>query len=158
MRVRNDRRGAAGIMLVQGLIYVAVLAVICYSAFELFFSLSAGARRVRAAGEDIVRTMNVGERWRSDVRGAEVLALEEDGRGLRLGDVSYEFAEGEIRRSVDGRTVTVLPNVAQSRFVRDERESVLAWRWEVELVNSNPRSNLKPLFTFLAVSGKETGE
>lgn len=156
MRSRGDVRKARGMFLVQLLVYLAILAVISFLAFDLFFSLSSGARRVRIAGEDIVRTMNVGERWRGDVRAAGTVVAE--GGSIRMGNVSYELSDGAVKRIEAGRVVTVLPNVLDSRFVRDARTAVIAWRWELELVNPDSRSKMKSLFTFIAVNAREVGE
>ena len=156
MNPQGVKTQAGGMFLVQALVYMAILATLCFLAFDFFFSLSAGARRVRSAGEDIVRTMNVGERWRSDVREAGTIA--EGGDSLRLGGVVYSLEDGTVTRTAEGRRVTVLPKVVGSRFVRDERSAVIAWRWEVELEKPDPGSNMKPLFTFIAVNGREDVE
>ena len=144
------------IFLVQALVYLAVLATIGYLAFHFFFSLKKGARRVQSVADDVLSTMHVGEQWRADIRNANgPIVVDETSLTIPLSNdqaVRYRLDANEVIREAAGRRGTsVLKDVARSRFVRDEREHITAWRWELELQPNGPNPRVKPLFTFLAV-------
>jgi len=161
MRIATPiRRGARALFLIQALVYLVVLAAIGYLAFNAFFSLKTGARRAQMVADDIVSTMHAGELWREDVRAAdgpvelrvadgdvELVIPQAEARSVR-----YRFSSARIRRTdAAGRETDVLKDVADTRFVREPRKRVTAWRWELTLKPNGPNLRMKPLFTFIAV-------
>jgi hypothetical protein len=40
-------------------------------------------------------------------------------------------------------------------MLKDERERVVTWRWEVELKNAQKGARLRPLFSFQAVASSD---
>lgn len=153
---RPGHHARRGMFLVQALVYVVVLAALAEVAFSAFFALQQGGARVRMASEDIVVAMEAGERWRADIRAAAglVTATADELRiPTKDGDpVRYRWTDGRILRH-DGRggEQVLLRDVAETRFIRDPREHVTAWRWELALQANGPNPRVRPLFTFLAV-------
>jgi len=152
-----------GYLLIEALAYIAVLFVVLGVAFTALYRCMDHSIALRRNADDISRALHAGERWRADVRAAgtrtwiettnqePVLHLE----GPR-GDAAYRFADDTVfRRLGNGPWTRLLTNVKSSAMEPDRRQSVTAWRWELEL---KPRvkgvvkpSRIRPLFTFLAV-------
>lgn len=152
--------GRRAVFLIQCLVFIAAWFVIANFAFKALFTLVQGTNRLRATGQDIVSAMNIGEQWRADIRAATgPIETKLDQAGLRLeiphGDLRIIYFQDEhklIRRHADGtQTVTLLRDVANCSYVREQRGPVTAWRWELEMIPNDHRSKTKPLFTFLAV-------
>lgn len=149
-----------GVFLIQGLVYMVILAAISFVAFNAFFGLNAGVKRVQLVADDIMATMAVGEQWRDDIRNAGgTITTTKNANSVQLiipqsGDksVRYKFDDDRlVRTDADGRPTSILSDVAATRFVADEREHVTAWRWELTLSPNGPNAQIKPLFTFMAV-------
>lgn len=162
MKLDCKRRKPHGIFLIQGLVYMVILATISYVAFNAFFSLKTGVKRVQLVADDIVSTMEIGEQWRADMRlaSAEVTIKQTDHSTslfipLENGKTNFwHFSQQKVvRTDAYGHATSILLDVAETRFVPDERKHVSAWRWELELKPNGPNARMKPLFTFLAVSG-----
>jgi hypothetical protein len=105
----------------------------------------------------VARALDVGEHWRSDIRGATgpvrvtaTGATEEFRVPIANGEVVYTFANGEIRRQTSPAAPKQLwlSNVKSSQMQSDARGPVLAWRWELELQSKHRDAQLRPLFTF----------
>ena len=134
-------------------------------AFEAFFRVLGHSTQLERNVGDIVRALQVGERWREDVRAATgPLSLGREAESLTLriprgtGQITYAFRQGALSReeTPGGGPVEVLGNVAGSVFHRDQRRHVAAWRWELELQGKQKVSRVRPLFTFQAVARSET--
>lgn len=152
--------GECGIMLVDCLMYIALLAVILTLTFAAFYRANENAKNLAQNSADIVRALNVGERWREDVRAASgPLRVVEDANETLLqlphagGEVRYRLRDGIIARQTSGNTnwIDLLPNVKSSRMEPEPRRHVTAWRWELELQGRQKVARVKPLFTFHAV-------
>ena len=152
--------GQRGIMLVDCLMYIALLAVILTLTFAAFYRANENAKNLAQNASDIVRALNVGERWREDVRAANSPLRIEEKAGQTLlqlpqagGEVRYRLRDGIISRQAAGNTnwIDLLPNVKSSRMEPDPRQHVTAWRWELELQGRQKVARVKPLFTFQAV-------
>lgn len=155
---------AGGFMLIECLVYIGVLLVLLGIGYAAMYRCMENSVALRRSTEDIARALNAGERWRADVRAANgTIGWEEtaDGRMLRMpgerGEVVYQFTtNGVLRRVGPGSWSCILTSVKSSTMHPDARDNVTAWRWELEL---QPRSKkpvrVRPLFTFLAVPGKE---
>jgi len=150
-------------MLIEAIVYLAVLFLIMGLATAAFFRTLDHTRQVRRVAADISRALATGERWRADVRAATApLRLEVVG-GVQA--LHIPAAGGEVVYFFDGRAVTrtagaaapqvVLGQVKAAAFYRDVRERLTAWRWEIELATSRPRVRVAPLFSFEAVARVE---
>ena len=152
--------GERGIMLVDCLMYIALLGVILTLTFAAFYRANENAKNLAQNAADIVRTLNAGERWREDVRAATgPPRVEENAKETLLqlpqagGEVRYRLRDGILSRqtSANPNWTDLLPNVKSSRMEPDPRQHVTAWRWELELQGRQKVARVKPLFTFLAV-------
>ena len=165
MALAGAFRRRSGILLVDCLIYMAVFAVILGLAAEAFYRTLEHATRLNANAADIARALHAGEQWRADVRAAiQPPQLIRDGEQVslrlpqRAGEIRYRFTEDTVVREAQPGSASseVLSGVKRSEFVRDARQQVVAWRWEIELRGKTEASRVAPLFTFQAVSAKES--
>ena len=152
--------GECGIMLVDCLMYIALLGVILTLALAAFYRTNENSKNLAQNAADIVRALHAGERWREDVRaatGAPRVVEEANETLLQLpqagGEVRYRWRDGIISRQTTGNTnwTDLLPNVKSSLMEPDPRGHVTAWRWELELQGRQKVARVKPLFTFQAV-------
>jgi Tfp pilus assembly protein FimT len=146
-----------GFTLLEALVYLAVLFVVVGSASMTCFECLHSATSIRHSADDVARALDIGERWRADIRGAtgavRVTSTAEGGEcrvPLADGDVLYTFANGEIRRQASPAAPNelFLSNVKSSQMQSEDRGHVLAWRWELELKTKRRETQLRPLFTF----------
>ena len=151
----NKRRA---VVLVEALTYVGVLAVVIFVSSKIVGSGSRQASVMRFQSEDMSAALHAGERWRSDIRSATTAPK----LGEEPGAIQMETSEGLVNYSFDGQRLLrwvgnaeprelIHGQVETSRMILDQRGGVTAWRWELELKRRNPRSQMRPLFTFLAV-------
>lgn len=153
-----------GMMLIDCLAYIALLAMILGLTVLAFFRASDNTRNLHRDVADIARALNAGERWREDVRAAASpprIELEAGASVLRLrhpaGDVSYVFRDGTVwRRGLPNTNwLPVLPAIKASIMRPQARTHVTSWAWDVEL-NGCPRtSGSRPVFSFQAVAKSE---
>lgn len=154
-----------GYLLIEALVYIGavfVLLAVGYVALDRFLDSSVALRRSTG---DVAKVLNAGELWRTEVRAAgKQVRLEQTPVGpvLQLTGgretVAYHFSTNVVLRRVGGGAwVPVLTRVKSSVMEPDTRGGVRAWRWELELrPNSRQTSQIRPLFTFLAVPGSQT--
>jgi hypothetical protein len=160
----NRRHGAS--MLIHCLVFMAAWLVIGAFAIKALFTMINGTTRLRATGNDIVAAMSIGERWRADIRAATgpvTTKVGEHGTLLEIpqGDHAVVYLQEHdelVRQHADGsRSAVVLRDVADTKFMKEQRGPVSAWRWELELKpNHSKNPSMKPLFTFLAVTGSDS--
>lgn len=152
----------AGFMLIEVLTYLVLLAVLLSLAYLGFYRVSDFSRHLSWNAADITRTLNAGERWRTDVRaaaGSPQLVANDSETVLHLpqarGEILYAFRDGALYRRVTARTNEdwglLLAGVKHSRMDRQPYSKVTAWRWELELEAKQKVARVKPLFTFQAV-------
>ncbi len=164
MNTRPQRHAARehGIMLIEMLVYIALFVVVVGCATMMFNHYWDNAESLRRNGDDIARALDVGERWRADVRGAAgavELTVANGAEQCRIpaatGEVTYTFANGEIRRQAGAAAPDTLwlSNVKSSQMQSDARAGVAAWRWELELKSGRGDPRLHPLFTFECAAG-----
>ncbi len=146
--------------LIECLVYMSVLFVFIglgYVAMYKSMDSSAGFRRSAA---DMAQALKTGEHWREDIRNATgPIRVENAGNEIILHipqpqtEVDYQFSSNNISRRIGQQDwTTVLEHVQNSNFFDDRRQTVTAWRWEVELQNYRKLpSRTRPLFTFVAV-------
>jgi Tfp pilus assembly protein FimT len=153
-------------MLEECLVYIAVWAVLTGLAFAAFFRVWDNAVRLRRSTEGIAHVLQVGERWRLDVRQAiGPIRLDagdgESGQVLHLpqqsGETAYAFTGTNILRRSHGSKIwaQALADVKSSRMIEDKRDGVTGWRWELELRSRKKEHVIRPLFTFQAATRTE---
>jgi hypothetical protein len=150
----------AGIMLIECLVYIAVLGVlISVGGFTVAKAWDAHRAIVRNAN-DIHRAMNAGERWRQEVRRAirpVEITTGSSNTVCRIatatGIIEYQFTEGALQRrdGENGAWLNVLSRVRASDMRVLPQAGVTACRWELEMEPAHKRAKLRPLFTFTAV-------
>lgn len=156
------RRGRAGYLMAEALVYIAVVVVLLGAGFVAMHKCITNAVVLRRTADDISAAVHAGERWRADVRAASGRVRweqENDEPVLILagsrGEAAWRLDKGTVFRRVQaGPWVPVVRNVISSTMEADSRHEVTAWRWELEL---KPRSKVRrmlPLFTFFAVPQK----
>lgn len=156
-RHRPSQRSSAGMSLLEVLVYIALFFLIAGLAFSLFYRTEEQSRMLGRASDDMVGVLNVGERWRADIRTAAdtPVVTEAPEIGIRIpqrgGEVRYLLRSGAIWREAGGKSSRVLERVQASSFERDQREHVTAWRWTIELVRRRTQGSLRPAFSFAAV-------
>jgi hypothetical protein len=114
---------------------------------------------LRRNADDISKVLHLGERWRADVRSVtgnirlkttnlvEIASLP-----TSRGQIIYCFATNTVSRSYNGGPWSqLLTNVASSTMSVDARQTLTAWKWELELVPRRNSSRIHPLFTFEAL-------
>jgi prepilin-type N-terminal cleavage/methylation domain-containing protein len=153
---------ARGFTLIECLVYITVLAVVLGLASAAFYQCWDDNKAITRNGNDIVRTLKVGETWRADLRAATGpirIATTDSEQTLRIPhgnqELIYSFANGEVRKhtGTNGPWLVLLPKVKSSQMQIDQRQNVTAWRWEVELETTRKKIHTPPLFTFEAVPG-----
>ena len=159
------RRGCRATQLLECIVYIGVLLVIINSSGLALFRVLDHLRAVRHQSDQVTAVLSLGERWRAEVRAAGPGgALIETNEACELhlpttsGMVAYVSRGGRLLRrgEPDAAWRTVLSAVTSSRFVREQRDGVVAWRWELELAPWRPTRRAAPLrFTFQAVPGTE---
>jgi hypothetical protein len=153
------QRSPGSFSLIEVIVYVAVLAVLMGIGYGVLVQSITNSLAFRRSTDDIARVLRAGEKWRSDVRASTDVRLEA-GPGEQIlhvhgarGEISYRSATNCLyRRDLDRGWTPVLMNVKATGFVRDSRQHVTAWRWELELQKrSRQHGTVQPLFTFIAV-------
>ena len=159
-------RPSAGFLLIDCVVYIALLLLLMTLAFAAFYRTLDNSKRLNREAADIARALQAGERWRADVRAATAPPrLEATGTESVLhlpraqGEVRYTFRDGTVLRQDTAATNAAwepaLLDVKSSRLLPESRRRVNGWRWELELTPVNPRPRMKPLFTFQAVAAPE---
>jgi hypothetical protein len=161
----NGRRHELGIMLLEAIVYVSVLALILGLSLATFYTANANYRDLSRNADDITRTLKAGERWRADVRGASGPPRLDVGASVTnavlslpsgTNEIVYTLRDGELTRRGAGETnrAPFLSGLARSEFICDARSNVTVWRWEVELEGRQKVARSRPLFTFQAAEPK----
>jgi hypothetical protein len=148
---------ASGLLLMDLMIYLALVAfilILTAVVFDRFLTQSADLRRNIS---DVERALKAGERWRAEMRAAtappqlngNVMIIPQAG-----GDISYILGTNVTRRRGNSEVVeAVLTGVKTNQLVFEQRVHAGVWRWEVELESRRKTARVRPLFTFMAVSG-----
>jgi len=120
-------------------------------------------RQLQRQTATISQVLDVGERWRADIRKAVspiTVAVEGEAQLLRIptaggGEVDYHFHAGQLfrRGAVDQNWAKVLAGLRSTSFRTSDRGGVAAWRWELEVSSQVQNVRLRPLFSFQAVAG-----
>jgi Tfp pilus assembly protein FimT len=159
----SKTRRAAGIMLIECLVYIAVFAILTGIGFAAFYLCWDHSKALIYATDDIGSALRAGERWRADVRGATgKISIESTAAGdvVRIPEsekeIIYRFDSGEVRREISTlkNSQLLLQKVNTSQMRTEERAGVTAWRWELVLNERRPETQLPLLFTFEAAQTK----
>jgi hypothetical protein len=156
-------RRAAGFLLTECLVYLAVFAILIGIGTAAFYFCWDHSKALIYATDDIASALRAGERWRADVRTAtgnisiettaagEVVKIPEGEK-----EILYRFDSREVRRQMSSSEFSelLLPNVKASQMKLDARGEVRAWRWELELAQRRKETHLPLLFTFEAAQTK----
>jgi Tfp pilus assembly protein PilE len=149
------RPGAAGYLLIELLVFMALMVLILNLAYAAYWRCADNSKRLQENADDILAAVQAGERWRDDIRLSQDAAPAPNGvKLIQAGDtVDYCFDQNAVwRRSArTGQTIRLLSKVKTSAMRPELRRQVLAWRWEVELQSRKAPPYLRPLFTFEAV-------
>jgi hypothetical protein len=163
MKLRSEQRSSrktSGILLMECLVYLAVLFLVMGLAYSVFYRGWEQSLGLRRNAEQIGRALTTGERWREDVRSATgPLRAEESATEQFLhiphgsSEVVYRFAQETLYRRTDERATwsEVLDRIKLSRMQIEPRQNVTAWRWELELKTRTKKRRMEPLLTFEAV-------
>lgn len=156
MMISANRAARDGVMMVEAMVYIALLGIVLIIASQVFnkgMSESAGLQRNVA---DIERAIHAGERWRADVRSATgpIQANEQSFTiPQKEGAIVYEIRTNQLRRIAANRSEVFLADVKDSKMIEERRGNVVGWRWELELQRRRKEARVRPLFTFMAVPG-----
>lgn len=152
---RRRHAGEEGMLLIECLVYIALLFIVLNLAFAAWYRCSENSKRLNRNVDDVVLALQAGERWRDDIRAA--MSITASGGSLELAQsnatVSYVF-EGDavLRRAKSGTPlVRFLSGIKSSQMRKDARSEVAAWNWQVQLA---PRGaeHFAPFFAFEAVA------
>src|SRR5882672_1839988 len=130
----------SGYMLIEALVYIGVSFLLLGMGFAAMYRCIDNSVGLRRSADDITSALHAGERWREDVRGTvrpiqlENLPTEQV---LHLSgpqtEIVYRSAEGAVFRRVgSGSWTQLLTNVSSSTVQLDSRQTLVAWRWELE--------------------------
>lgn len=156
-------RRHAGVVLLECLVYIAVLAILMGIGTAAFFFCWDHTRAVVFTADEIESALRAGECWRADVRAATgKISIETSAAGetARIpetgGEVLYHFTGGELRREnpAQNNSRLLLARVKTSEMNTEARGDVTAWRWEVELTPRRQETRIPLLFIFEAAQTK----
>jgi hypothetical protein len=153
-------RFQAGIMLIECISYFAVFLILSGVAMGCFYLCWDHSKALISASDDISAALRAGERWRADVRAAsgtinietttngEVVKIPEGEK-----EIVWTFDSKQIARQVGTASLPVLllPRVMASDMELDSRDSVTAWRWELQVAQRRKEMHTQLMFTFEAV-------
>lgn len=155
----------SGYSLIELLVYIGVLAILLAVGYVAVERCMGNSWAFRLKLNDQSRAMFAGERWRADVRAAsgrirrETAGADEMLRiPTRRGEIVYRVETNSVLRHFGpGSWSCVLDNVKTSVMEPDQRQSVTAWRWELQLAPRPATPGLTgPLYTFIAVPGSDS--
>jgi Tfp pilus assembly protein PilE len=152
------RASSSGYLLLEALVFMALLVVILNLAYAAYWRCADNAKRLQQNADDILAAVQAGERWRDDIRLAQDAVLDPHGVNLIQSDgaIEYRFEQQAVWRhsTRTGQTIRLLSKVKTSTMQPEGRRQVRAWRWEVEVQSRKAPPYLHPLFTFEAVPAK----
>lgn len=160
----SSRRSAAGIMLIECLMYIAVFSVVLVTALSAFYYCWDNSHAYIGTTDDIAAVLRAGENWRADVRAARGEIVQSQtavGEDIIIPTatrtITYHLGTDRIAREVSGRAGSVAVNqmvlerVKFSHVYPDPRGSLVAWRWEVQMQPRRKQITLPLQFNFTAV-------
>jgi hypothetical protein len=156
MTITANRATERGMLMIDALVYIAVLGLVLILAAVVFDKGLKESSGLQRNISDIERAIKAGERWRADVRSATgAIHAEEQKLTIpqREGAIVYQIETNKVRRIAADRSEVFLAEVKDSRMVEERRGNVVGWRWELELEHRRKEARIRPLFTFMAAPG-----
>jgi hypothetical protein len=156
-------RDTSGMFLLECLVYLSIFVILLGGATTVFYFCWDHTQALIYTTDDITSALHTGERWRADVRAATgIITVETTATGelARIPEgaktIFYRFESGEVRRQVSPSDYQelLLAKVKTSEMKPDTRDSVTAWRWELEVLPRRKEAQLPLLFTFEAAQMK----
>ena len=142
-------------MMLEMLVFLALMVVILNLAYSAYWRCADNSKRLQQNADDILASVQAGERWRDDVRLAQDAVLAPAGvKLIQPNDIiEYRFEQQAVWRhsTHTGQTICLLSKIKTSAMRPNPRREVRAWRWEVELQARKAPPYLRPLFSFEAV-------
>ncbi|MBG89741.1 MAG: hypothetical protein CMO80_22970 [Verrucomicrobiales bacterium] len=160
----HHKSGLSGIMLMQCLVYIPIMALIVYVAVDASVTLKDGTHSLQRGTMRLTQSMSAGERWREDIRsmtGKPTLKHEYEREVHTIpgvtNSVQWSLFEGKLwRRADESRAWAKMVDRVKSISIReDKREHVTAWVLDFELKPGHARAKLTPVYTFIAVPGHQ---
>ncbi len=174
---RKSIKGQRGITIIELLAYMILFTAFLAFAYRVVHVNASESRAIHNNASDIIRVTKAGERWRQDIREAvrspqvtqsflpnpQTAAEKIQITYLQIVKSShtiwYAFREGSLYRGNDRQSdhweVVLEENAASSTMTSELRGQTVVWRWELELKVTREAALTRPLFSFLAVPGKE---
>ncbi len=158
----ESRSNLRGIVLVECMVYIALVMVILGMGLNVYLKLLSFHRDLERNSHDITRTTKAGEIWRADIRSATAhLQIEGQADSLRLtipienDSIQYSFRDGTLWRqqSTEQSPQPLLTHIASCQFSKDSRTHTDAWVWDLKLKTKKKTVRIEPQFSFLAVPG-----
>jgi hypothetical protein len=148
-----------GILLIDLLVFISLVGfilILVAIVFDRFLNQSSSLRRNIS---DIDRALKAGERWRADIRAATATP-QFNANALTIpheaGNLIYTLGTNVTRKSANSELIeTVLTGVRTNQIILEQRAHAAVWRWEIELDQRRKNAKVRPLFTFMAVSGAQ---
>ncbi len=150
-------------MLVECLVYIAVLTILLSIATASFYFCWDHTRATMSTSDEIVSALHAGELWRADVRAATgkiSVVTTAAGQTVEIPvgkrKIYYRFVAGQLLRENPAQKISrrLLPKVKTSEIKTEARDGVTVWCWELELIPSRREAHFPLKFTFLAVQSK----
>ena len=151
--MQSNLQSRCGFTLIEVLIYLSLMTIFIDLSYLVYLECQENHFRLQCFSNDTLHSMDIGERWREDVRKAiKSPILMKDG-SLKIlqqdNEIHYFFQNGTIlRQQKKQEAVPILRGVKSSQWIQDQRKYVRAWRWEVELITLHKKSRIPPLFSF----------
>jgi hypothetical protein len=143
------------------MVYMSVFAILLTGTMAVFYFCWDHSSALISSTEQIHSALNVGERWRADVRAATgtiFVQTTSNGETIKIpegqNEVQYLFNTNQMSRQSGSASAVVLVKIKTSAMTMDDRSGVTAWKWELELTPRRNETHLPLLFTFEAVQPK----
>ncbi len=144
-------------MLIEALVYIAVLAMLLALSYQVFYKSLTGTRLLGRAGDDIVKVSQIGDKWRDEIRGAESVNYKDGILSIskKDGEAFYSMKDGTLQYRVkDGKWRTLYDRIVKCEFSEPPQDGFTAWEMLVELKSDRKKAKVRPLFSFTAVNLK----
>ena len=153
----------SGVTLIECLVYVAVFTILLAIGTVSFYFCWDHTRATIFTANEVGAALRAGECWRADVRAATgkiTVVTSAAGETIRIPGVGkqilYRFENGELRRDVPAQHISrlLLEKVKASEMKTEARDTVTAWRWELEVTPRRHETHIPLFFTFEAAQIK----
>jgi type II secretory pathway component PulJ len=162
MKLRSHRtRSEAGISLIDGLVYIALFAVLLTCATRFFSVVYHHNKAAAKAAGYTIAALDAAKQWRRDIanaKGEPKLIRDVHFDVIRIDQangeqVSYRVNGTRLERHNGEEWVPIIRRIASSIMLPDQREQVRAWRWELAMETKSRFLGNPVRFSFTAVPG-----